>query len=78
MLNVPNLSDEFIFGGNFEGGTAAGNVDMSAATTGEYTFGEGGRWHQRMSVHAYSWLIIVAALTLLWLMGGVVFGDVNV
>jgi hypothetical protein len=72
------LGSDFIFGNNTNGDTAGGPIDMSAATSGEYVFGEGGKWHQRVSTNAYSWFIIVGALVILFLMGGLVFGDVNV
>ena len=72
------LSSDFVYGNNTGGDWGAGPVDMSAATTGEYVYGEQGKWHSRISQNAYAWGIIVVALALLWLMGGLVFGDVNV
>ena len=77
-LEMYGLGSDFVFGNNTNGDWGGGPVDMSAATTGEYVFGEGGKWHQRVSTNAYAWFIIVGALLILWLMGALVFSDVNV
>lgn len=51
-------------------------IDFSAAETGAYT-GDDNKWHSKVSMNTYSWLIIAGAVALLWFFGGVVFNDVN-
>lgn len=50
-------------------------VDLTA----EAGIGLGGsRWHSRMTIDLWSLVVILGALALLWLLGGVVFRRVNV
>lgn len=73
------LEEMLMTGGFQDGSTAAGAVDMSAATTGDYVYGyTGDKWHSKLSIHTYSWLIIAGALGILYAFGALVFKEVNV
>ncbi len=56
-------------------GSPMNGVDMQA----EAGVSVGGNsWHSRMTIELWSIVLIVGALALLWLLGGVVFRRVNV
>ncbi len=56
-------------------GSPMNGVDLNAEAGVEFS---GNSWHSRMTIELWSLVLIVGALAVLWVLGGVVFRRINI
>lgn len=70
-----SMNDMFAADSDTWGGSPMDGVDLVAQAGVQ---AGGNSWHSRLSVDLWSMIVILGALAVLWILGGVVFRRVNI